>query len=225
MTFDPQLDAIPVPESEPEFDIMAPESPNPAATAADPPPPSPSAVEARLLDPAPIARNIPGRVDALHPRGGEYVCRRCGWDWTPRPDSPRPPVACARCHSQYWNYPPRTARGMKPSDERTRWRESRVWKESKERSRCIDRLFHYIEKLGGTSSPEVQNMARQILGIPLESNIVIAAAPSATPTAVVASQIVRPQPNRPSATLPSRVAMPSDSGLPVPPPPPSWRGE
>src|SRR6516162_3964229 len=37
---------------------------------------------------------------------GKYTCVRCGWNWTPRSNSPDPPRACARCRSAYWQSAP-----------------------------------------------------------------------------------------------------------------------
>jgi hypothetical protein len=51
---------------------------------------------------------------------GKYTCTRCGWQWAPRPHSPDPPHACARCRSAYWQSTPVSSRGNSPSDPK--WR-------------------------------------------------------------------------------------------------------
>jgi len=65
---------------------------------------------------------------------GKYACTRCGWRWTPRPNSPDPPRACARCRSAYWQSTPVSCRANSPSDPK--WRaESQTVAQRRQRRR------------------------------------------------------------------------------------------
>jgi hypothetical protein len=64
---------------------------------------------------------------------GKYACTRCGWRWTPRPNSPDPPRACARCRSAYWQSTPVSSRANLPSDAKWRVESQSVARRKQER--------------------------------------------------------------------------------------------
>jgi hypothetical protein len=64
---------------------------------------------------------------------GKYVCSRCGWRWTPRPNSPDPPRACARCRSAYWQTTPISSRANFPHDPKWRTESQAVARRRQER--------------------------------------------------------------------------------------------
>lgn len=44
-----------------------------------------------------------------------FLCKRCAWLWNPRKDG-RPKV-CPRCHTKYWDVPPKVRKWeMKTKD-------------------------------------------------------------------------------------------------------------
>jgi hypothetical protein len=69
---------------------------------------------------------------------GKYTCTRCGWRWTPRPNSPDPPRACARCRSAYWQSAPVTSRANSPGDPK--WQAERESVTRRRQRRHLERL-------------------------------------------------------------------------------------
>lgn len=68
----------------------------------------------------------------------KYSCTRCGWQWTPRPNSPDPPRACSRCRSAYWQTPPVTSRANSPDDPK--WQVERESVTRRRQRRHLERL-------------------------------------------------------------------------------------
>jgi hypothetical protein len=71
-------------------------------------------------------------------RTEKYTCTRCGWQWTPRPNSPDPPRACARCCSAYWQTPPVTSRANSPDDPK--WQAERESVTRRRQRRHLERF-------------------------------------------------------------------------------------
>ena len=168
-------------------------------------------------------------VDPLRIRRGAYLCLRCGWDWSPRIGAPDPPHNCARCRSSYWDTPPVSARAAHPNQPSRQWAVTDSWRESRKRSRYLERLRFYMEQLGGPDSSEVQNWARSVLRLPQDSILVVARQAAPNAAVIVDRQeapTVRPQTPpqfRNPVYTPPQIAEPIPT---IPPPPPSWlRGE
>jgi hypothetical protein len=88
------------------------------------------------------ARNASDSVNA----SGRYSCTRCGWTWGPRPNSPKPPRACARCRSAYWQSAPTSARGNTPDNPK--WQAQRESAEARRQGRRLARLSSRAAELG-----------------------------------------------------------------------------
>jgi hypothetical protein len=71
-------------------------------------------------------------------RTEKYTCTRCGWQWTPRPNSPDPPHACARCRSAYWQSAPVSSRANSPNDPK--WQAERESVARRRQRRHLERL-------------------------------------------------------------------------------------
>jgi hypothetical protein len=82
---------------------------------------------------------------------GKYTCMRCGWRWTPRPSSPDPPRACARCRSAYWQSSPISSRANKPTD--LKWQLERESVARRKRERHLARLKELAAEFGFDSPP------------------------------------------------------------------------
>jgi hypothetical protein len=78
-------------------------------------------------------------------QSGKYLCKRCGWRWSPRRGSPDPPNACARCRSAYWNTPPDGARANRPDDPK--WKAERDTLADRRRARHLARLKELTQEL------------------------------------------------------------------------------
>ena len=87
-------------------------------------------------------RNASDSVNA----SGRYTCIRCGWTWSPRPKSPDPPRACARCRSAYWQTAPTSCRGNRPDNPK--WQAQRELVEGRKRARRLARLRSRAAELG-----------------------------------------------------------------------------
>ena len=77
---------------------------------------------------------------------GKYICTRCGWKWTPRPNSPDPPHACARCRSAYWQTPPVSSRANSPDNPK--WQAERDVVARRKRERHMVRLRQLAKEFG-----------------------------------------------------------------------------
>ncbi len=77
---------------------------------------------------------------------GKYTCTRCGWKWTPRPNSPDPPHACARCRSAYWQSAPISSRANSPNDPK--WQAERDSVARRKRERHLARLRELAAEFG-----------------------------------------------------------------------------
>src|SRR6266851_2921063 len=77
---------------------------------------------------------------------GKYACTRCGWKWTPRPNSPDPPHACARCRSAYWQTPPISSRANSPDNPK--WQAERDVVARRRRERHMARLRELAAEFG-----------------------------------------------------------------------------
>ena len=84
-------------------------------------------------------------------RTGKYTCMRCGWRWTPRPNSPDPPHACARCRSAYWQSAPVSSRANFPTDPK--WRTESESAARRRRERRLARLRELAAEFGLTIPP------------------------------------------------------------------------
>jgi hypothetical protein len=82
---------------------------------------------------------------------GKYVCSRCGWRWTPRPNSPDPPRACARCRSAYWHSAPLSSRANFPSD--AKWQAESQSVARRRRERRLAKLRELAAEFGVTLPP------------------------------------------------------------------------
>ena len=91
------------------------------------------------------------RINRIEPiqsdkRTGKYTCMRCGWRWTPRPNSPDPPHACARCRSAYWQSAPVSARANFPNDPK--WQAESESAARRRRERHLARLNELAAEFG-----------------------------------------------------------------------------
>ncbi len=77
---------------------------------------------------------------------GKYTCTRCGWKWSPRPNSPDPPHACARCRSSYWQSAPVSSRANSPNDPK--WQGERNAVARRKRERHLARLRELAAEFG-----------------------------------------------------------------------------
>lgn len=77
---------------------------------------------------------------------GKYTCTRCGWKWSPRPNSPDPPRACARCRSAYWQSVPVSSRANSPNDPK--WQAERGSVARRKRERHLARLRELAAEFG-----------------------------------------------------------------------------
>jgi len=82
---------------------------------------------------------------------GKYICSRCGWRWTPRPNSPDPPRACARCRSAYWKSSPISSRANFPNDPK--WQAESQSAARRRRGRRLARLRELAAEFGVTLPP------------------------------------------------------------------------
>src|SRR5713226_2380183 len=82
---------------------------------------------------------------------GKYACTRCGWKWTPRPNFPDPPRACARCRSAYWQSAPVSSRANSPDDPK--WQAERDSVARRRRERHVARLRELAAEFGLTPPP------------------------------------------------------------------------
>jgi len=94
---------------------------------------------------------------------GKYACTRCGWRWTPRPNSPDPPRACARCRSAYWQSTPVSCRANLPSDAKWRVESQSVAR----RRRHLTRLKELAAEFG-FAPPPVDLRATPVFPMPQE---------------------------------------------------------
>jgi hypothetical protein len=84
-------------------------------------------------------------------RTGKYSCTRCGWRWTPRPNSPDVPRACARCRSAYWQSAPLSSRANFPNDPK--WQAESQSAGRRRREQCFRRLRELAAEFGLTVLP------------------------------------------------------------------------
>jgi hypothetical protein len=96
------------------------------------------------------------RINRIEPiqsdkRTGKYTCMRCGWRWTPRPNSPDPPHACARCRSAYWQGPPVTSHANSPQDPK--WRTESQSAARRRRQRRLAKLRELAAEFGVALPP------------------------------------------------------------------------
>jgi hypothetical protein len=82
---------------------------------------------------------------------GKYTCVRCGWNWTPRSNSPDPPRACARCRSAYWHSAPISSRANFPQDPK--WQTESQSAARRRRERRFARLRELAAEFGLTIPP------------------------------------------------------------------------
>jgi len=82
---------------------------------------------------------------------GKYTCDRCGWSWTPRPNAPDPPRACARCRSAYWQSAPVTSRANSPNDPKWQAEQESIARRRKERH--LARLKELAAEFGFAPPP------------------------------------------------------------------------
>ena len=95
---------------------------------------------------------------------GKYACTRCGWRWTPRPNSPDPPRACARCRSAYWQSTPVSSRANLPSDAKWRVESQSV----AQRRRHLTRLKELAAEFGFALPPIRDDLAPPVFSLPQE---------------------------------------------------------
>ena len=105
-----------------------------------------------------------------HPEGvsREYTCTRCGWRWTPRPNSPDPPRACARCRSAYWQSAPASSRANSPDNPK--WQAERQSVARRRRERHLARLRELAAEFGLQPPPIVDELTipRPVVPAPME---------------------------------------------------------
>src|SRR6266852_1838432 len=77
---------------------------------------------------------------------GKYTCTRCGWKWTPRPNSPDPPRACARCRSAYWQSASVSSRANSPDNPK--WQAERDVVARRRRERHVARMRELAAEFG-----------------------------------------------------------------------------
>ena len=85
---------------------------------------------------------------------GKYTCYRCGWRWSPRPNSPDPPRACARCRSAYWQSAPVSPRANSPDDPK--WQRERESIARRKQKRDLKRLQELAAEYG-LEPPPIRN--------------------------------------------------------------------
>ena len=140
----------------------------------------------RLRDPVGVSR--------------EYTCTRCGWKWTPRPNSPDPPRACARCRSAYWQSAPASSRANSPGDPK--WQTERESVARRRKERHVARLRELAAEFGLQPPPIVGELTSppRVAQAPMESHQpgVIAVDPCSNEAAPsqLASPSIWPAPRR-----------------------------
>jgi hypothetical protein len=99
---------------------------------------------------------------------GKYLCSRCGWRWTPRPNSPDPPRACARCRSAYWQSAPVSSRANSPDDPK--WLAERESVAGRKQKRHLARLRELAAEFG-LEPPPIGNGIAQAPVFPLRNKL------------------------------------------------------
>lgn len=122
---------------------------------------------------------------------GIYTCTRCGWKWSPRPNSPNPPRACARCRSAYWQSAPLSSRANSPNDPK--WQAERESVARRRQERHVARLRELVAEFGLKLPPDLDDLtiAPPVVPLPRE--------PSQPCVIAVDPRQLAPTPSIPSA--------------------------